>query len=179
MKMADIKKLEALITAIPDFPLPGILFRDVFPIFRHPAAVELMLAHMIQHIQSVHDKIDVVVGLDARGFLFGPILAMRLGCSFAPIRKKGKLPGKVISEVYEKEYGKDVFEMQADAIPAGAKVLVVDDLLATGGTMSAAVKLVSKAGGEVVEGLVIVELTALKGAAVVGLPVYSLIKYDD
>jgi adenine phosphoribosyltransferase len=101
----DIERIKGAITAIPDFPLPGILFRDIFPIFQKPELFELVITHLLNHIVTRHQKVDVIVGLDARGFLFGPTLACRLGAAFVPVRKRGKLPGKCVQVTYKKEYG--------------------------------------------------------------------------
>src|SRR6185369_14128424 len=117
------------------------------------------------------------IGLDARGFLFGPLLALRLHSSFAPIRKKGKLPGSIISAAYTKEYGVDEFEIQADAIQAGQNVVIVDDLIATGGSAYAAKELVEKAGGRVIEFVFVIELIDLKGRDKLGENVYSVVQY--
>jgi len=173
----DLKSITLLITEHPDFPQKGILFRDIFPIFRNPIAVEMLINRLLSHIFSCVGKPDVIVGLDSRGFLFGPILAVRAGAAFAPIRKKGKLPGEVVTESYQKEYGKDEFDLQKDAIKSGDKVLIVDDLLATGGTMEAAIKLVQKLGGIVLECLVVIELDALKGRDRLSSRVHALLHY--
>ncbi|KAG0220692.1 adenine phosphoribosyltransferase, partial [Actinomortierella wolfii] len=102
----DLQRINSLIRDIPDFPKPGILFKDIFPLFQDPVAVEMVITHIVHHINSSLDsKVDVVVGLDARGFLFGPLVAMRLGAAFAPVRKAGKLPGATLQAAYEKEYG--------------------------------------------------------------------------
>eukprot|EP01137_Pigoraptor_chileana_P006542 Opistho-2@51029 len=175
--MADLKRVEALITTHPDFPLPGILFRDIFPVFRDPVATELIFTNLVFHLTSTYHKIDVVVGLDSRGFLFGPIIALRLGASFVPIRKAGKLPGKKETVTYAKEYGADSFEIQSDAILPGQTVVIVDDLLATGGTMFAACSLVRKLGGQVIECMVVVELAELNGSQRLDVPTYSMLKY--
>lgn len=120
--MADVERVKAAVAAIPDFPLPGILFRDLFPVFRKPELVELIITHLLSHIATKHEKVDVVVGLDARGFLFGPILAMRLGAAFVPVRKQGKLPGKCVRVTYEKEYGAVSRVMLKKKIPLFCKI---------------------------------------------------------
>ncbi|XP_788872.2 adenine phosphoribosyltransferase, partial [Strongylocentrotus purpuratus] len=164
---------------IPDFPKPGILFRDIFPLFRDPSILSDLLDLLVHHVQqNFKDKVDVVVGLEARGFLFGPMLALRLGCGFAPIRKKGKLPGECIQVSYTLEYGTDVFEMQKGAITAGQKILIVDDLIATGGTMMAACQLVKNMEAKVLECLVIIELTDLKGKEKLTDPFHTLIDFE-
>lgn len=127
-------KLRSALRQFPDFPSPGILFEDILPIFADPSLHEALLRCLELHILEVHanQKPDVVVGLEARGFLFGPSLALRLGASFVPVRKQGKLPGPCETQGYDKEYGQDFFQMQSDAIKPGQKVIVVDDIIATG-----------------------------------------------
>ncbi|QRV91089.1 adenine phosphoribosyltransferase [Ceratobasidium sp. AG-Ba] len=151
--MADVQYLRSLLGVHPDFPKKGITFLDLFPILRDPVAFETLITHMI----------DTIVGLDARGFLLGPIIALRLNAAFVPVRKKGKLPGKCTTAVYEKEYGSDSFDMQEGAIAPGSNVLVIDDLIATGGSAKAAGELVAKQGGKTVEYMFVVGLTFLKG----------------
>ncbi|OMH84357.1 Adenine phosphoribosyltransferase [Zancudomyces culisetae] len=163
-----IEKVKSLIKTYPDFPQEGILFRDIFPIFQIPAAVDCLINYLaelaLEEAKSAKcGKIDVVVGLDARGFLFGPSLAIKLGAKFVPIRKRGKLPGPTIKYEYQKEYGLDVLEIQSDAILPGENVLIVDDLLATGGTCGAAEKLVLNLGGRVILNQFVIELVGLGG----------------
>ncbi|KAJ7095303.1 phosphoribosyltransferase-like protein [Mycena belliarum] len=183
--MADVEYLKSQLTAHPDFPKKGIVFLDIFPILRNPIAFETLITHLVHHLTShtlatsPSKKIDVVVGLDARGFLLGPIIALRLGAAFVPVRKQGKLPGQCVSATYEKEYGTDSFEMQADAIQAGQTVIVVDDLIATGGSAKAAGELIAKQGGKTLEYLFIIELMFLKGGAKLDAPVYSIVQSDD
>ncbi|KIY73682.1 adenine phosphoribosyltransferase [Cylindrobasidium torrendii FP15055 ss-10] len=181
----DVQYIQKHLVAHPDFPKKGIVFLDIFPLLRDPVAFEALITHFLFHLTSSTipklngGKIDVVVGLDARGFLFGPILAMRLGAAFVPVRKAGKLPGECVSVTYEKEYGSDAFEIQKDAIKPGQNVLIVDDLIATGGSARAAGELVSKLGGKTVEYLFIIELLFLKAVATLDAPVYSIVKTDD
>ncbi|KDQ64849.1 hypothetical protein JAAARDRAFT_28495 [Jaapia argillacea MUCL 33604] len=183
--MGDVAYLRSLLTEHPDFPKKGIVFLDIFPILRDPVAFETLITHLVHHTtshtipQSPSKKIDVVVGLDARGFLLGPIIALRLGAAFVPVRKKGKLPGKCAQATYEKEYGQDIFEMQADAIKPGQQVLIVDDLIATGGSAKAAGELVAKQGGKTLEYLFIIELAFLEGGKKLDAPVYSIIQASD
>lgn len=125
-------RLKNSLRQFPDFPSPGILFEDIMPLFADPTLHEDLVRALVLHVEQNYDKPDVVVGLDARGFLFGPSLALRLGAGFAPVRKQGKLPGPCETASYEKEYGSDFFQMQADAVKPGQKVLVVDDIIATG-----------------------------------------------
>jgi len=182
---SDVEYLRSLLKAHPNFPKKGIVFLDIFPILRDPVAFETLITHFVYHLtshtipQSSSKKIDAVVGLDARGFLLGPIIAMRLGAAFVPVRKKGKLPGECVTATYEKEYGSDSFEMQADSIQPGQNVIVVDDLIATGGSAKAAGELVAQRGGKILEYLFIIELTFLKGAQQLDSPVYSMVKADD
>ncbi|TPX31907.1 adenine phosphoribosyltransferase [Synchytrium microbalum] len=177
--MADLAKLKSMLRSIPDFPKKGIMFQDIFPIFLDPLAVEMLVTHITHHITSSLGKVDVVVGLDARGFLIGPTIAMRIGAAFVPVRKQGKLPGATRSVGYEKEYGTDFFEMQEDSIKPGQSVLILDDLIATGGSAKAAGELVKLFGGKVIEYLFFIELTALKGSSKLDAPIYSLMKFDD
>ncbi|XP_029156001.1 adenine phosphoribosyltransferase [Nylanderia fulva] len=175
-KNHKLQILKNAIKSYPDFPEPGIIFRDIFGVFHNITALRAMKDLIVEHILFL--EIDLVVGLDSRGFLFGPMICMELGKPFLPIRKKGKLPGKVTQQKYALEYGEATFELQTDFINKGTRVLIVDDLLATGGTMAAAVELVKSAGADVVECLVIMELTSLKGRDKLGVPVYSFINYD-
>jgi adenine phosphoribosyltransferase len=166
--VTDPSRLESLaqkVRAIPDFPKPGILFRDIMPILGDPQAMQEAVEAHLEAVADVRDQIDRVVAIESRGFLFGPILAMRLGVGFGPVRKPGKLPGAVVREEYELEYGTDAIEMHPDSVGQGTGVLVVDDLLATGGTAQATCKLVDRLGGKVVGCLFLIELDALKGRA--------------
>ncbi|KIY51588.1 adenine phosphoribosyltransferase [Fistulina hepatica ATCC 64428] len=183
--MSDIEFLKSHLTYYPDFPKKGIVFVDIFPILRDPLAFEALITNFVYHITSStlsktpNKKIDVVVGLDARGFLIGPIIAQRLSAAFVPVRKPGKLPGKCVSAKYEKEYGTDTFEMQADAIKPGQTVIVIDDLIATGGSAMATGDLVSQLGGELIEFLFLIELSFLKGRDRLPAPTYSILQLDD
>ncbi|KJA29981.1 hypothetical protein HYPSUDRAFT_125637 [Hypholoma sublateritium FD-334 SS-4] len=183
--MSDVELIKSHLTAYPDFPKKGIVFLDICPILRNPLVFETLITHLVHHItsdtlnRSPTKKIDVVVGLDARGFLFGPIIALRLGAAFVPVRKAGKLPGQTITASYEKEYGMDSFEIQADAIKPGQTVIVVDDLIATGGSAKAAGELVAKQGGKTLEYLFVIELMFLNAASKLDAPVYSIVQSDD
>jgi len=174
--MGDVEYLRSILTFHADFPKPGINFIDIFPLLRNPIAFETLITHFVHHLTSFtipNSKakgIDVVVGLDARGFLLGPLIALRLGAAFVPVRKQGKLPGKCVSAEYAKEYGVDTFEMQEGAIFKGANVVVVDDLIATGGSAMAAGELVKKQGGITLEYLFIVGLSFLNGASKLDAP---------
>ena len=163
------------ITQTPDFPQPGILFEDIFPIFASPLHHEALIRAYELQIQELGTP-DVIVGLDARGFLIGPTLALRAGCKFVPVRKPGKLPGKLETVTYEKEYGSDSFAIQTESVRPGDKVLVVDDLIATGGSAAAAGELVKKCGGTLLGYIFIIELTFLEGRKKLDAPVYTLIE---
>ncbi|KAL4075929.1 phosphoribosyltransferase-like protein [Scleroderma citrinum] len=182
--MSDVEFLRNLLTQYEDFPKPGIGFVDIFPLLRNPLAFETLITHFIHHIvshtipRSVLKKVDVVVGLDARGFLLGPIIALRLGAAFVPVRKKGKLPGPCVSVSYEKEYGVDMFEMQKGAIQPGQNVIVVDDLIATGGSAKAAGQLVEMQGGTVLEYLFIIEVVLSRDWQYDKAPIYSIVQYN-
>lgn len=153
--------LASFIRDIPDFPKPGIVFKDITPLLKEPDALRAAIDAMAEPWRK--SRVESVVGLESRGFLFAPMVAERLGVGFIPIRKPGKLPGETIGEDYQLEYGTDRLEMHRDAVRDGERVLVVDDLLATGGTAGAAVKLVRKAGGKVVGAGFLVELDFLEG----------------
>jgi len=187
-KNGDVEYIRSKLTFYPDFPKPGVNFVDIFPLLRDPIALETLITHFVHHLTSQtipnskpssSKKIDVVVGLDARGFLFGPLIALRLGAAFVPVRKRGKLPGKCVTAEYAKEYGVDTFEMQEGAIPHGANVIVVDDLIATGGSASAAGELVRKQGGSVLEYLFIIGFPFLKGTDKLDAPTYVMLDIDD
>ncbi|KAF2014016.1 adenine phosphoribosyltransferase [Aaosphaeria arxii CBS 175.79] len=173
-------RLRGALRQFPDFPSPGILFEDILPIFANPSTHEDLISALELHVASAYPtKPDVIVGLDARGFLFGPSLALRLGAAFVPVRKQGKLPGPCETASYEKEYGQDFFQMQADAIKPGQNVLIVDDIIATGGSASAAGSLVKKLGGSLVGYVFILELDFLKGRAKLDAPVYTLLSSQE
>lgn len=144
---------------IADFPSPGVVFKDLTPLFADPAA----FGQVLDLLAERHDDVDVVAGVEARGFIIGAPLAQRMGVGFVPIRKKGKLPGDVVSASYDLEYGSATIEVQTDAVTPGANVLVVDDVLATGGTAVAACELIEKVGGRVACLDVLVELAFLLG----------------
>ena len=172
-----MKKLEEYVRSIPDFPEPGIIFRDITPILQDPDGLHLA-------IQSMQDKLkdtefDVVVGTESRGFIFGVPIAYNLHKAFVPVRKKGKLPCETVSMEYDLEYGSAVIEMHKDSIKPGQKVVLVDDLVATGGTIEAAIKLVEELGGEVVKVVFLMELAGLKGRErLKGYEVESVLCYD-
>ena len=168
-------QLKRLIRDIPDFPKPGILFRDITPLLADPSGLALAVELLANPFRG--KNIDLVVGAESRGFIFGTAVACCLSAGFVVVRKPGKLPHQRISMSYDLEYGKDTLEMHADAIVADQRVLIVDDLLATGGTMEAALKLVRKIGGEPVACAFVIELAFLPGRKRLSkVPVHSLVK---
>eukprot|EP00742_Colponemidia_sp_Colp-10_P011676 GILJ01013004.1.p1 GENE.GILJ01013004.1~~GILJ01013004.1.p1 ORF type:complete len:176 (+),score=16.10 GILJ01013004.1:84-611(+) len=174
--MADIRQLLA---EYADFPIAGVNFLDFLPIFRNPDHLKLMIKTLKDHISEAGIQVDIVAGLEARGFLFGPLLALELGVGFVALRKPGKLPGQVVRETYNKEYGQDSIEAQADSVRPGQRVLIVDDICATGGTALAACKLIEQLGAIVAECLFIVEIESLKGSSVLApRPTHALVRVE-
>jgi adenine phosphoribosyltransferase len=165
------------IRSIPDFPKPGILFYDISTLLAHPEAWRMTVERLAEAVRPLRP--DLLVGIESRGFLVAAPLAYALGSGFAMVRKSGKLPGEIVRYTYDLEYGTDTIEMQADAITPGQRVLVLDDLIATGGTTEAAIKLVRQQGGEVVGAACIIELTFLNGRSRIPVPVTSMISYDS
>ncbi len=171
----DIKEY---IRGIPDFPKPGILFYDISTLLAHADAWQVAMGRMARMVGAYQP--DILVGIESRGFLVAAPLALKLGCGFVMARKTGKLPGGTIAQEYDLEYGTDKIEIQDDAIHPGQRVVILDDLLATGGTMNAAVQLCRKVGGDVVGTAAIIELTFLNGRDnIAGAPFESLIAYDE
>ena len=174
-----MKTVKDYIRTIPDFPHVGIMFRDVTTLFDDPDGFQLAIKQLVA--PYLGQKIDKVAGLEARGFILGGAVAYHLGCGFVPIRKQGKLPGSVISQEYTLEYGQAVLELHEDAIEAGETVLVVDDLLATGGTAEAGVKLIERLGGDVTACAFVIDLPELGGSKklqAMGLPLHSLCSFE-
>ena len=155
--------LLTFIRDIPDFPKPGIIFKDITPLLNNPEAFKASIDQLASRYAG--KRIDKIVGIEARGFIFAGALAYRLGTGMVPVRKKGKLPYKTLSETYELEYGTDTMEIHEDAIKPGDHVLVLDDLIATGGTLAATCRLVEKLGGSIVEVAILIELSFLNGRA--------------
>ncbi|EQC43707.1 adenine phosphoribosyltransferase [Bacteriovorax sp. Seq25_V] len=175
-KVQDIKKL---IRTIPNFPHEGIMFRDVTTLLKDADGLQNTVELFVERYEKM--DFDVVVGIESRGFILGSILAYHFHKGFIPVRKKGKLPGEVISQSYDLEYGTDTLELHVDAIKKGQKVLVIDDLLATGGTAFGAIKLIEKLEGKVVEFAVIVDLPDLQGKKKLedaGHKVFTLVEYE-
>jgi len=172
--MEDLKQL---IREVPDFPKPGILFYDITTLLKAPAGLRAVIDGLQDHYRDA--KVDVVLGIEARGFIFAPALAYALGAGFVPVRKPKKLPAETVRVTYDLEYGTDTLEMHRDAVSKGTRVLIVDDLLATGGTAAAAARMVESAGGVVAGVGFVVELTFLLGRAkLAGRQVFSLLQYD-
>ena len=172
-----MKKLEEYVRSIPDFPEPGVIFRDVTSILQDADGLNLAIDSMQSYLNDM--DLDVIVGLESRGFMFGVPIAYNLHKAFVPVRKKGKLPCETISQTYDLEYGSEEIEIHKDAIRPGQKVAVVDDLIATGGTVEAAVKLIERLGGEVVKIVFLMELEGLNGREKLeGYNVDSVIRYE-
>ena len=169
--------LKTLIREVPDFPKPGILFYDITTLIKDPCGFRAVIDGLKNHYQGA--KVDTILGIEARGFIFAPALAYALGAGFVPVRKPKKLPADCVSVSYDLEYGTDSLEMHKDAIGRGQHVLIVDDLLATGGTAAAAARMVTEVGGQVAGIGFVIELSFLNGRQkLAGYDVYSLLQYD-
>ena len=172
-----MKKIEEYVRTIPDFPEPGIIFRDITSVLQDADGLQLAIDSMIKLLDGV--DFDVVAGTESRGFIFGVPIAYEMHKPFVPVRKKGKLPCETVSAEYDLEYGKAEIEIHKDAVKPGQKVVLVDDLIATGGTMEASCKLVEQLGGEVVKVIFLMELAGLKGRErLKGYDVASVITYE-
>jgi adenine phosphoribosyltransferase len=169
--------LKQHIRSIPDFPKPGILFYDISTLLAHAEAWQETVKRLDIALRPHHP--DLLVGIESRGFLVAAPLAYSLGCGFVMVRKKGKLPGATIRYTYDLEYGNDTIEIQADALKPGQRVIVMDDLLATGGTLAAAIQLVRNVGGAVCAAACIIELNFLGGRARLDVPFTSMVAYDE
>jgi adenine phosphoribosyltransferase len=169
--------LKTTIRSIPDWPIKGVIFRDLTTLMQDPEAFRESCDVLYERYKDMN--IDKIVGIDARGFVFGAVLAYKLGIGFVPVRKKGKLPYKTIQESYDLEYGTDTLEIHEDALGEGEKVIIVDDLIATGGTVGATVKLVEKLGADIIECAFIVELPDLKGRGQIpGCKVFAIAEFE-
>ncbi len=171
--------LKDLVRTIPDYPKPGIMFRDVTTLFGDGQGFKAAVAQMAEPFRT--EPVDAVAGIEARGFILGGAIADRLGCGFIPIRKKGKLPWKTIGEEYSLEYGVDVIEIHEDAIAKGERILIVDDLIATGGTAEAAAKLIVRSGGQVVGAVFVIDLPDLGGVKkleAMGIESHAVMAFD-
>ncbi|MCE9502049.1 MAG: adenine phosphoribosyltransferase [Leptospira sp.] len=172
--------VKSKIRTIADWPKPGIMFRDITSLLIDPEGLALTVGSFVARYQN--KGITKVAAIEARGFITGAAVAFQLGVGFIPIRKKGKLPGETISQEYELEYGTDKVEIHSDAVVAGDRILIMDDLIATGGTLGAAIKLIQKLGGEVYEAAMIIDLPDLGGSkriqAELGVPIYSICEFE-
>ena len=168
------------IRTVPDWPAPGVQFRDITPLMQDAKVFRVLIDAFVHRYMDPERRADVVAGLDARGFILGAVVAYELGVGFVPIRKKGKLPFTTVEETYELEYGSATVELHTDAVKPGQRVLLVDDLIATGGTMMAGKKLLERLGAEVIDGAVIVDLPELGGSdklRAAGLPLFTLVDF--
>ena len=173
--------LRSHIRSVPDWPAPGVQFRDITPLLQDPKVFRVLIDAFVHRYMDPALRPDVVAGLDARGFILGAVVAYELNVGFVPIRKKGKLPYTTVQETYELEYGSATVELHTDAVKSGQKVLLIDDLIATGGTMMAGKKLLEKLGATVTEGAAIVDLPELGGSKRLraeGLPLFTLIDFS-
>jgi adenine phosphoribosyltransferase len=176
MQNDDLDRLRAAIRDVPDFPKPGILFKDITPVLADPALFRIAVSHFVAACREL--AVSKVVAIDARGFIFGAAVAHELSVGFVPVRKKGKLPYHCESAAYELEYGEATIEMHNDAIAPGERVVLIDDLLATGGTAAAAIELIKRAGGNLVEVMFLIELAFLGGRKALGnAPILALLTY--
>ncbi len=169
------------IRTVLDWPAPGVQFRDITPLLQEPKVFRVLIDAFVHRYMDAGSRPDVVAGLDARGFILGAVVAYELGVGFVPIRKKGKLPFTTVEETYELEYGSATVELHTDAVKPGHRVLLIDDLIATGGTMLAGKKLLEKLGAVVTEGAAIVDLPELGGSAKLrnaGLPLFTLVDFE-
>ena len=173
----DFARVRAAIRDIPDFPKPGIIFKDITPILSDPAVFSEVINGLTARYQSM--RIDKIAAMESRGFIFGAPLATNIGAGFVPLRKFGKLPFDTVSETFNLEYGTETLEIHTDAIQKGERVLIIDDLLATGGTAEASARLVRRIGGEIVEMAFVVELKFLDGRRrLSGTPIYSMVVFE-
>ncbi|CCK68794.1 adenine phosphoribosyltransferase APT1 KNAG_0B03520 [Huiozyma naganishii CBS 8797] len=178
---AYAEELKSALHQYPNFPSEGILFEDFLPIFRNPDLFQKLVTAFKLHLEEKHGagKIDYIIGLESRGFLFGPSLALAMNVGFVPVRKVGKLPGECVKATYQKEYGTDVFEMQKDSINKGANCIIVDDIIATGGSAAAAGELLEKVGANLLEYDFVMELDFLKGRDKLKAPVFTLLSGQE
>lgn len=169
------------IRTVPDWPTPGVQFRDITPLLQDAKVFRVLIDAFVHRYMELAIRPDVVAGLDARGFILGAVVAYELNVGFVPIRKKGKLPFTTVEETYELEYGSATVELHTDAVKPGDRVLLIDDLIATGGTMMAGMKLLEKLGAQVIEGAAIVDLPELGGSEKIrasGLPLFTLVDFS-
>ena len=177
--MSPADYIRSHIRTVPDWPAPGVQFRDITPLLQNPKVFRVLIDAFVHRYMD--QRPDVVAGLDARGFILGSVVAYELGVGFVPIRKKGKLPFTTVEETYELEYGSATVEMHTDAVKSGARVLLIDDLIATGGTMMAGKRLLERLGATVMEGAAIVDLPKLGGSQRLrdsGLALFTLVEFE-
>ncbi len=173
-----LDRIRSSVRGIPDFPIEGIMFRDISPVLAEPGLLSSITERLVQDLNELGWHPDVVVGPEARGFIFGPLLADRLGCGFVPVRKPGKLPSTTIRVEYELEYGSNTLEIHDDAIKEGQRAVIVDDLLATGGTISACARLCEELGATVIGSVFLIELEGLGAReAIAPVEAHALISY--
>ncbi|MYB65485.1 adenine phosphoribosyltransferase [Candidatus Poribacteria bacterium] len=171
--MDDLSKF---IRTIPDYPKPGIMFKDITPLLGNAPVFNAVIEVYANHYKDA--SVDVIAGPEARGFIFASALAYRMGAAFAPIRKKGKLPYDIYQVTYDLEYGEDTLTIHQDAFPKGSRVLLCDDLLATGGTLAASIELVQKLDGDIVGAALLIELSELNGREKIGnIPIFSIFEF--
>ena len=178
MQTDNAEFIRRTIRSVPDWPQPGVTFRDITPVLQDPRAFRVLIDLFVY--RYMRQRLDLVAGVDARGFIVGSVLAYELNLGFVPVRKKGKLPYRTVAEEYSLEYGNAAVEMHTDSVRTGQRVLLVDDLIATGGTMPAAIKLLQRLGANVVEAAAIIDLPDLGGSAKVaatGTPLYTVCQY--
>ncbi len=179
MQTDNAEYIRRTIRSVPDWPQPGVIFRDITPVLQDPRAFRVLIDLFVY--RYMRQRLDLVAGVAARGFIVGSVLAYELNLGFVPVRKKGKLPFRTVAEEYSLEYGNASVEMHTDSVRTGQRVLLVDDLIATGGTMLAAIKLLQRLGANVVEAAAIIDLPDLGGSATVaatGTPLYTVCQYS-
>ena len=177
MSAPAVDRIRAAIRDVPDFPKPGIIFKDITPVLGDPTLFSDVIQVFVERYRSM--RIDKIAAMESRGFIFGAPLAAAIGAGFVPLRKHGKLPHKTLAQAFTLEYGAETLEIHTDAILPGERVLIIDDLLATGGTAAAAVHLINKAGGRVVELAFLIELAFLKGRERLSeIPTFAMIRFD-
>lgn len=180
MHIDTVEYVRKAIRSVPDWPKPGVVFRDITPVLQDPRTFRVLIDMFVY--RYMRQRLDLVAGIDARGFILGSVLAYELNLGFVPVRKKGKLPFKTLAEEYSLEYGNATVEMHTDAVKPGQRVLLIDDLIATGGTMMAAAKLLQRLGANVVEAAAIIDLPELQGSTILkdtGMPVFTVCSFTD
>lgn len=180
MHINPVNHVRNMIRTVPDWPKPGVMFRDITPVLQDPQSFRLLIDLFVY--RYMRQRLDLIAGIDARGFILGAAVAYELNLGFVPVRKKGKLPFRTLAEEYSLEYGSSAVEMHADAVRPGQRVLLIDDLIATGGTMVAASKLLQRLGANVVEAAAMIDLPELGGSDTIkntGLPVYTVCSFTE